>query len=1059
MPRTRPPLPKIATPQIHAPVARPRLFDLLDRRNRHRLVWISGVAGAGKTTLVGNYLQSRKIRTAWYQVDAGDADPASFFSYLVDLGKSLERSRRLPPLPYFTAEYAGDLPGFTRRFFRSFFQRMVPGEVIVFDNVHEGAGTALDDVLRDACAETPAGMSVIGISRLPLPGSLVRWRVSGELLEIGWDDLRFNAAETEALVAASRVENVDATQLYCQVDGWAAGLMLVIAQQRRDGRPFGDGGLVARDSMFEYFAGEVFDRAPPETRSLLMRTSLLPEVTPEIAAILSGNPDAPRILDGIYRRNYFTNRKEQPHLAYQYHDLFRAFLRARLEAEFSAESVSSVRKETARVLSRTGRADAAGDLLASGGHWADLADLLENIGDELLAHGRSKTILHWLSAQESTNLANHPGLQYWFGMASMLHAPDRAVPWLERSVAGYTTREEPVGQLRSVCGLCEAIFYRFTAFDALDPYLDILARLSEQNATELGTALEARAVMAMVQVAYYRQPEKSKLRALMDRAMGLLRSPIPDGLRLEIAARLVMMLAYIADFGLARTVVADVQDIAAHESGPPARLAWWHRSLSLLFATYGDLRRASEHAEKALDIAREHGIRAVIVAVGTVRVVLMHWRGNSVGTVRGIFEEIEIAARGHGPMVRSHCETSRQVVLNLAGDMPAMLESASTAARIGNATGSIISSAHANARLALALCANDQAEEGLSTARAARAALRGTAFEKHDGWVGLTEADALMHLDRVQEACDVIRECLTLIAAEGAWGIPGLCFRDLAKLMQLAVRHGIEVPTATRIIRLFDLPGMPEDETWPWPLRIRVLGTSKVDIQRDAEVETKKKPPHRLLDMLEAIVCLGPEVTADRLAEAIWPDAEGDQLRSNLSASLHRLRKLLGREDAVLQRDGRIALNPAVVWTDIVAFERLSDHITSPDSVLSGESLQRAEGAYALYRGVLLQGESGTWTTAARERLRDRYQRVSSSLAASYDVMQDMDKLVSVHTRMIELEPASEPAYRRLMQCLGRIGKTAEARDVYQRCRRVLSSTLRVAPSAETVAVFEALGG
>lgn len=1059
MRRTRPPLPKIATPQIHAPVARPRLFDLLDRRDRHRLVWVSGVAGAGKTTLVGSYLQSRKVRTAWYQIDSGDADPASFFSYLVDLGKSLERSRRLPPLSYFTAEYAGDLPGFTRRFFRSFFQRMAPGEALVFDNVHECAGTALDDVLRDACAETPPGLSVIGISRLPLPGSLARWRVSGELLEVGWDDLRFNAAETEALVTASEVENVDAAQLYCQVDGWAAGLMLLIAQQRREGRRHADVSLVARESMFEYFAGEIFDGAPPDTRALLMRTSLLPEVTPETAAILSGNPDAARILDTIYRRNYFTNRKEEPRLAYQYHDLFRAFLRTRLEAEFSAEVVSGVRKETARVLAHMDRADAAGDLLASGGHWTDLAELLERIGDKLLAQGRARTILNWLSAQDSTYLADQPGLQYWFGMASILHAPDSAVPWLERSAAVYAGMDEPVAQLRSVCGLCEAIFYRFTAFDELNPYLDVLAQLSKRHAAELEPALELRAVMAMVQVAYYRQPEETKLRALMERAVGLLRTSLPDALRLDVAARLVMMLAYTADFDLARTVVEDVQEIATRDDMPPSRLAWWNRSLGLLYASSGDLQRGAECVENALCIAREQGIREVVLAAGTVRMVIQQWRGVSLNVLETAFQEVELAARGHGPMARSHCETSKQIIMNLAGDVQAVLSSARVAADLADAAGSVITVAHANARLALALCANARAHEALSVARTARAALRGTAFWRHDGWVGLTEASALLHLDRAEEACEVIRQCLTVISEQQVWGVPILCYRDLPKLMRVALQHGIETQTAVRIIRIFNLPGMSEDESWPWPLRIRVLGSSKVDIQRDTEIETKKKPPHRLLDMLEAMICFGPEVTADRLAEALWPDAEGDQLRGNLSASLHRLRKLLGRDDAVLQRDARISLNPAVVWTDVLAFERLSDHITTADTALSGEYLARAEQAYALYRGPLLPGVSHTWTTAPRERLRDRYRRLSSSLASSYEAARDFDKAVSILERMTELEPASEPAYRRLMQCLGRMGRAAEARDVYQRCRRVLSATLSVMPSPETVAVLESLDG
>src|SRR5215468_3238379 len=63
-------------------VARPRLFRLLDRARRKPVTWVWGPPGAGKTTLVVSYLQARKVRTLWYQLDEGDADVATFFYYL-----------------------------------------------------------------------------------------------------------------------------------------------------------------------------------------------------------------------------------------------------------------------------------------------------------------------------------------------------------------------------------------------------------------------------------------------------------------------------------------------------------------------------------------------------------------------------------------------------------------------------------------------------------------------------------------------------------------------------------------------------------------------------------------------------------------------------------------------------------------------------------------------------------------------------------------------------------------------------------------------------------------
>src|SRR5215831_15571234 len=95
-------------------VARPRLFRLLDRARRKPVTWVWGPPGAGKTTLVVSYLQARKVRTLWYQLDEGDADVATFFYYL---GVAAPRRRR--PLPLLTSQYRPGLGLFARRCPRS----------------------------------------------------------------------------------------------------------------------------------------------------------------------------------------------------------------------------------------------------------------------------------------------------------------------------------------------------------------------------------------------------------------------------------------------------------------------------------------------------------------------------------------------------------------------------------------------------------------------------------------------------------------------------------------------------------------------------------------------------------------------------------------------------------------------------------------------------------------------------------------------------------------------------------------------------------------------------
>ena len=73
---------KIAPPRLHRAIPRERLFNRLDSLADYPVTWISSPAGSGKTTLIANWLDDRKLSCLWYQIDAGDGDIATFFYYL-----------------------------------------------------------------------------------------------------------------------------------------------------------------------------------------------------------------------------------------------------------------------------------------------------------------------------------------------------------------------------------------------------------------------------------------------------------------------------------------------------------------------------------------------------------------------------------------------------------------------------------------------------------------------------------------------------------------------------------------------------------------------------------------------------------------------------------------------------------------------------------------------------------------------------------------------------------------------------------------------------------------
>src|SRR5262245_10660074 len=120
-----------------------------------------GPAGAGKTTAIVGYLEARGTPFTWYDLDAGDADPATLFDYLA-LTVREPKARATPALPRFTLEYRAGWNVFARRFFEALFARLPAGAALVLDNYQElPAETPTHEIVREAIAVLPTGARLV----------------------------------------------------------------------------------------------------------------------------------------------------------------------------------------------------------------------------------------------------------------------------------------------------------------------------------------------------------------------------------------------------------------------------------------------------------------------------------------------------------------------------------------------------------------------------------------------------------------------------------------------------------------------------------------------------------------------------------------------------------------------------------------------------------------------------------------------------------------------------------------------------------------------------------
>jgi LuxR family maltose regulon positive regulatory protein len=167
---------KITRPRITRILARKGLFHLLDTCRKYPVIWIMGPAGSGKTTLISSYLEANKLPCLWYQVDEGDSDIATFFSYM-GLAAKKAAPRRRTSLPLFTPEYLQGISIFTLRYFENLFSRFKAPYVLVFDNYQTvPADSNFHEMISEGLSVIPDGMNVILISRHDLPPALSRFQ-------------------------------------------------------------------------------------------------------------------------------------------------------------------------------------------------------------------------------------------------------------------------------------------------------------------------------------------------------------------------------------------------------------------------------------------------------------------------------------------------------------------------------------------------------------------------------------------------------------------------------------------------------------------------------------------------------------------------------------------------------------------------------------------------------------------------------------------------------------------------------------------------------------------
>ncbi len=1051
-------LAKITRPRLPDVFSRTRLFRLLDQRRP--FTWITGPAGSGKTTLISSYLDARKLPCLWYQLDEGDGDLATFFYYLGLAAKTAtRRTSRL--LPFLTPEYLQGISTFTKRYFENLCSRLKPPFTIVFDNYHHiPAKSAFHDMIRDALSVIPDGIHVIISSRCAPPPALALFTAYQTMQTVEWSDLKFDRNEIKSLFKAGRQEKLNG-QMMGQIEslttGWAAGLILILKRLKTQDASFMAQDRLNPEEFFDYFASELFERAEVETQIFLLKTSFLPHIHPDVAAALTGNDHAGKVLAELSQNNFFTERRSHSYPVYQYHPLFRQFLQERAKKAFSPGEMQRLLHQAAEALEKLGQLEDAAELYRTSEMWDGLVRIILSSAGTLISQGRMGPIDTWLDSLPDSLLEQEPWLLYWKGACRMPFNLAESHNYFSRALNLFQKKDDAAGAFRSWSGAIESKVHEMGDTKRLARWVALvfdLMKRYEFPSPDIEDDVTARVFTAIPWVPS--DPEFVKWRS---RAMELIEKDTNQSLRFATAYYLFCHYMWMGEFATARSVLEVIRHLTKSDENISPFAFCTGRICEGWYILAAEGRQCCSVIEETLKKAEASGAHIwdrVILDFGTTASLC----SGDVSRAKHLLEKMESGLETARPFDKFSYHLCSAWFFMLTNDIQQAFAHQSQAQKIEEQTGFLVNAAENHFAMAIILHALGKKKKALEHATALHsvARLMGSLLMEYKAL--LLDAFFAFEAGIEQNGRDRLGQAMALAREKGfalfQWWLPSM----MTSLYTKALESNIEIEHVQSIIRKTNL--VPADaplhiEKWPWPIEIYTLGRFTI-IKDDKPLAFSRKVQKKPLQLLKILAAAGgKEVREDRIADMLWPDAEGDAGHKALGINVVRLRKLLGTIDAVAVRDGRISLDHRFCWTDALTFEHILDQVHA-----AGRQSQASRAAHLLqrsldiYKGPFLADDPDPWFVTYREKLRSRFLEGIGTYGASLEQSSAYAEAIRIYQRGLEVDDLAEPYYQRLITCYKKLGRSAEALSVYRRCRKTLAAC-GVEPSPETEALRASL--
>lgn len=719
-------------------------------------------------------------------------------------------------------------------FSASLFGLLPHGAVVVLDNYQEvDAQHLFHTLVADAIAEVPADRMLLVVSRRDPPDCYARLVANENVDTVDWHDLKLSLDETTA-IAKARLPAMDVREierLYEQSAGWAAGLTLMLEAYRKS-NGVSPGVPTERETIFAYFAAQIFEHVPDATKHFLVETALLPQVPISLAQELTGNPRSSEILEDLYKRHLFTHRRSGSEPIYWYHALFRSFLKGKAGNVLGLDALHETERRAARLLDASGNHDDAFQIFQEVRDWPAAQRLIERHAEALLAKGRGQTLRDWIVALPQATLENAPWSRYWLGTSVIPLNQKEARSHIERAFGQFAADGDPMAQALAAAGMIESYFFEWSDFHPMRRWMDTLEPLLDRLNFTGNFHWEQKIYTSLLLGILYAAPGHRLLRRTVLRVTEMLDEEMDVNSKASTAMVLLSYANLACDLERAKRAVVCIDPLLEHADLTPINRLWCHIRLGYYHQAIGQYQKGLDALDRATSISEAHGLqglRRTFLLIASYQIPCHCMLGDVRNARKCLTRMLEIADPAR-PMDMSHLPYAKAYMEVAAGNYRMVAEGGARTFEQAASTGMIY----------LQILRLDHEATGwavlgeLSRLQNALSRLRrmiaGTCFSFFECQVRFLETYAeLVHGD-LERGRRLLADAVAL-AREMQFQYPQMARYSIIPGVVLAeaLRSGIQRDYVRDTIRRLHIkPPADGPEDWPWPVKVLTLGRFEV---------------------------------------------------------------------------------------------------------------------------------------------------------------------------------------------------------------------------------------